>query len=123
MRLTADVRQNQTMKRTPPAVRIRNADSSFVSRLGEAAGFFRKEENDAVFYSALGDGNSVSAHLVWLHGMLQHHARSLKRVREEGADILVEIYSEARDLAIEPNAILLPHKLGIPIEIRFRIKK
>jgi hypothetical protein len=108
------------MKRIPPAIRIRNIKPEFASRLGEIAAFFKEEKEDLVFYSALGDGHSISDHLVWLHGMLQHNSKILRKIREEGADIFVDIHSDTRNIVILPNAIQLPHKLCIPTEIRLK---
>ncbi len=108
------------MKRFPPAVRIRKKQPHQLLSLGGAASFFKPDDSDVVFYSAQGEGYSVSDHLVWLHGMLQHHSKPLKRMRDNGADIIVEIHSDSRDLVIDSNALLLPHKLGIPMEIKFQ---
>ena len=105
------------MKRIPPAVLFRKPSKAVLSGLGEIAGFFREEEGDFVFRSALGDGHSVSEHLVWLHGILQHHGKLLRTLREEGLDLIVSIKADARYLTLEPNALLLAHKLGIPTEI------
>jgi hypothetical protein len=108
------------MKRVPPAVVFRDSPKSVLSRLGEAAAFFREEDSDLVFRSALGDGHSVSEHLVWLHGILQHHGKVLRALREEGADLFVRVKADGRELTLEPDALLLAHKLGIPTEISFR---
>jgi hypothetical protein len=108
------------MKRIPPAVVFRNPPRAVLSRLGEAAAFFREEDGDFVFRSALGDGHSVSEHLVWLHGMLQHHGKILRTLREEGAGLCVCVKADEQKLTLDPNALLLAHKLGIPMEISFR---
>lgn len=108
------------MKRIPSAIRIRKAAPFVLSRLGRIASFFKKEDDDLVFYSALGDGNSVSDHLVWIHGMIKHDAKILRKLREEGVDLFVDIRGDSRELTLEPNAIELPHKLGIPTEITLK---
>jgi hypothetical protein len=116
--LIFDVRQN--MKRVPPAVVFRKPPKAALSRLGDIAAFFREEDGDFVFRSGLGDGHSVSAHLVWLNGMLQHHGKVLRTLREEGLDLIVRVKADGRELVLEPNALLLAHKLGIPTEVSFR---
>jgi len=108
------------MKRIPSAIRIRNAAPSVISRLGHIAPFFKKEEDDLVFYSALGDGYSVSEQLVWIHGVIQHDSKILRKLRAEGIDLFVDIRADSRELILQPNAIELPHKLGIPTEITLR---
>jgi len=108
------------MKRIPPAVVFRNTPPARLARLGEAARFFREEEGELVFRSALGDGHSLSEHLVWLHGLLQHHGKVLRTLREEGIDLSVRVTADSQHLTLEPNALLLAHKLGIPIEISLR---
>jgi hypothetical protein len=107
------------MKRVPPSIVFRKPPRATLSRLGEAAAFFLEEDGDLVFRSSLGDGHSASEHLVWLHGMLQYHAKILRTLRDEGVDIIVTVRAEGRDVTLEPNALLLAHKLGTPIEIRF----
>jgi hypothetical protein len=49
--------------------------------------------------------------------MLQHHGRVLRTLREEGVDLFVSVKADGRELTLEPNALLLAHKLGIPTKI------
>jgi hypothetical protein len=108
------------VKRISPAILFRKPPKGSLSRLGEIADFFREEEGDFVFRSALGDGHSVSEHLVWLHGMLQQRAKLLRTLREEGLDLIVSVKADGRELTLESDALLLAHKLGIPTEITLR---
>ena len=101
----------------PVEVRVRNGTPAIVAGLKQAAGCFRKEGRDFVFRSALGDGHSISEHMVWLHGMLQHDYKDFRRSLPNGAEIVVRIYSESRDVSISTQALLLAHKLQLPIEI------
>jgi hypothetical protein len=79
-----------------------------------------EEKEDLVFRSSLGPGHTITEHLKWMLGMVQHDSAEFKRARQEGCDIVLQITSESADFSIEPEALLLPHKLYLPVDITFR---
>ena len=103
----------------PVEVRIRNATPAMLGRFGQQAGFFRSEGRDFVFRSALGAGHTISEHMIWLHGMLQFERKKIRQAQEAGAEIVIRIYLESREVALSPQAILLAHLLQLPTEISF----
>ena len=108
------------IRAAPVEVRIRKAPPAILSELGQPAGLFRLEGQDYVFRTGLGEGHSISEHLVWLQGMLQGDYKGFRRALANGADIVLCLYSESREIALSPQAILLAHKLQAPIEIYCR---
>jgi len=112
--------ERKFIRSSPITVRIRDAKKKGISLFGPVADFFTEEKEDFVFRSALGAGHSITEHLKWLHGMLQHDSGLFKKAQQDGYDIVLQIHSEVKEFTVQPEALLLPHKLHLPVEIVFR---
>jgi hypothetical protein len=80
---------------------------------------FVPDGEDFVFQSRLQPDVSVSEHLKWLHGMLQFERKKLRKLQEDGVDMVCCIRLRERSLTIEPEALLLMHQLHLRTEISF----
>ena len=78
------------------------------------------DRQDFVFQSRLDLGAELSDHLKWLHGILQFERKWLRQLQEAGVEIVCRIRVRARELVIEPEALLLMHQLHLRTEIEFR---
>lgn len=70
-----------------------------------------------VLRSALQDTGDVNAHLKWLFMCLEHDRKQVKRLQENGARVIVRVVCAGLPLSIEPESLLLMHKLHLPVEI------
>lgn len=105
------------IRKSPVTLRVRGGKKVGSSQFGQAGAFFREEKEDLVFRSSLGAGHSIADHLKWMLGMVQHDAAHFKQAQQSGCDIVLQIQSEAADFSLPPEALLLPHKLHLPMEI------
>ena len=83
-------------------------------------GWFVADRQDFVFQSRLDLGAKPSEHLKWLHMILEHERKWLRQLQEAGVEMVCRIRVRARELAIEPEALLLMHQLHLRTEIEFR---
>jgi hypothetical protein len=109
----------KVLRAAPVEIRVLDTTPAEISQLGQPAGFFKPEGSDFVFRSALGEGHGISEHMVWLHGMLQFDHKRFRQALADGRHMVVRVYLESREVALSPQAILLAHKLQLPIEIVF----
>src|SRR5690348_8026979 len=79
--------------------------------------FFHAEGSDLVFRSALDDTYSVGDHLKWLFGMLKFDGKFFRQMEASGVPAVLVIRTHTRPLCVEPEAMLLPHKLHLTTEI------
>jgi hypothetical protein len=112
--------ERATIRASPVTIRFRGGKKLGCSRLGDSGALFSEEKDDLVFRSSLGQGHTLTKHLKWMLGMVQHDSAEFKRARQEGLDIVLQIKSESADFCLEPEALLLPHKLHLPVEVSFR---
>jgi hypothetical protein len=84
--------------------------------------YFRAEGEDLVFHSWLADQDSATEHLKWLLGVVQFERKFFRKLEAGGAAAVVAIRSHTRPLCIEPEALLLAHKLHLVTEIHFLTK-
>lgn len=115
---TADERE--MTRRSPITLRIRGGRKIGASKFGNAAHFLREEGDDLVFRSFLGTGHPITEHMKWMFGTIQHDAAEFKRAQQEGVETVLQIHSEAADFSLPPEALLLPHKLHLTLEIKLR---
>jgi hypothetical protein len=80
---------------------------------------FTPDGEDFVFQSRLEPTDSVSEHLKWLHGIFQFERRRLRKLQEDGVDMVCRIRVRGRTVSIEPEALLLMHKCHLRTEISF----
>lgn len=74
---------------------------------------------DFVFNSRLAPDVSVSEHLKWLHSILQFERKWLRKLQEDGVDMVCRIRVRGRTVTIEPEALLLMHQCHLRTEISF----
>jgi hypothetical protein len=79
--------------------------------------WFVADESDLVFRSALRDTGDVNAHLKWFAAMLGHQRKFIRQLQSRGVRIVTRVYRDRLPLLIEPESLLLGHKLHLPIEI------
>ena len=105
---------------TPVEIRVRTPDKSVAETIRRKfPTFFLVEGNDLVFRSWLAPDESVSNHLKWLHGMIQHEGAFFRKIGAAGIEVVIGIRSSTRPLCLAPEALLLAHKLHLTTEIRF----
>lgn len=80
---------------------------------------FVADGEDFVFRLRLQPDVSVSEHLKWLHGMLHFERKRLRKLQEDGVDMVCRIRVRERSLIIEPEALLLMHQLHLRTEISY----
>jgi hypothetical protein len=79
--------------------------------------WFVSDKADLVFRSALRETGDVNAHLKWFHGMLLHERKFIRRLQSQGLRIVARVYCDQLPVVIEPESLLLGHKLHLPIEV------
>jgi hypothetical protein len=79
--------------------------------------WFVPDGGDLVFRSQLRDCGDVNLHLHWLHGMLQHERKLIRRMHDEGTNLVVRIYCDRLPIKLAPESLLLAHKMHLPTEI------
>lgn len=82
--------------------------------------WFVPDGDDLVFRSPLAPELSVSDHLKWFHSMLEFHRKFIRKLEADGVHMIVHISVRGRTLSLEPEALLLAHKLHLKTEIEFR---
>jgi hypothetical protein len=82
--------------------------------------WFKSEGDDLVFRSALPDTVDVNEHLKWFDGLLQFDRKILRRIDEQGANMVIRILTDSPSFKLSPEAVLLAHRLHLPIEITVR---
>ena len=104
---------------SPVILRIREARSRGAEFLRHIRGFFRDDQDDLVFLSALGAGHSIDEHLKWIFGMVEHDSAVFRRAQQNGYEIVLQVFSESRSFTVSPEAFFLPHKLHLPVAFFF----
>jgi hypothetical protein len=73
---------------------------------------------DFVFRSPLPDSNDADEQLKWFHGTFQHHRKLLRRLQDQGLNLVVRVRSDRRlPLILSPESLLLAHQLHVPVEL------
>lgn len=107
-------------RHAPVEIRVRKPNADGIARIQKRfPAFFVRDEEDFVFRSALEPSEPVSDHLKWLHCMLQFEGRVFRQLEAAGMGGTVIIRAPAHQLQIEPEALLLAHKLHLKMEVRF----
>jgi len=78
--------------------------------------WFRLERGDLVFESPLQDAPDPNDHLKWFYGMLWHDRKFFKRVQDKGVKVVASIHTSQKTLVLEPESLLLAHKLRMRLE-------
>ena len=81
--------------------------------------WFKADGDDFVCDSRLDPTASVSDHLKWLHGVFQFERKKLRKLQEDGVEMVCRIRLKTRTLSIEPEALLLIHQCHLRTEISF----
>jgi hypothetical protein len=79
--------------------------------------FVQTEGEDMVIRSWLEPQCSVTEHLNWLFSTAQRERKALLQLEAAGEPAVLIIRSHTRPLMIQPEALLLPHKLHLVTEI------
>ncbi len=74
--------------------------------------FATLDEQDVVIRSQVDEACPVNEHIVWLWGMLRHERRFLKNLKQNGAKLTCQCYTNERKLALLPNGAEMLHLLG-----------
>src|SRR5689334_10947412 len=101
-------------------VRISCPDASarsIVSGIGFSS-WFRSDNGDLVFRSALTPEQPVSEHLKWLYGSLKFERKLFRKLEASGVSVVVCIRAHDRRLHLPPEALLLMHMLHLPTELQ-----
>jgi len=99
-------------------VRATNPTPATAKLLGRFGAWFVPAGDDLVFRSQLRDCGDVNQHLQWLHGMLQHERKLIRRLDAEGAGLSVRIYCDRLPITLAPESLLIAHQMHLPIEVR-----
>ena len=98
-------------------VRILDA-SNVAARIRERfETWFVADKDDLVFRSWILETDDINSHLKWLLGMLVHERKFIRQLQSEGVQFVVRVYCERLPIYIEPESLMLPHKLHLPVEI------
>src|SRR5438876_260922 len=97
-------------------VRILNPGSVADEIRERFATWFTIQKADLVFSSALRDTGDANAHLKWLLGMLEHERKLIRRLQDQGLQMIARVYCNQLPVLIEPESFYLAHKLHVPIE-------
>jgi hypothetical protein len=93
---------------------IQPDDDVFWCRGGD---WFVAEQGDMVFTSALTDTGDINAHLKWLFMVLEFERKKMKQLQDQGVRVVVRVSCTNLPIRIEPDSLLLMHKLHLPVEI------
>ena len=79
--------------------------------------WFVQEGEDFVFRSRLEGSVEVSDHLKWFQGMLRHERKLIRRLQDQGLNLVVRIYCKRLPVVIEPEGLLVAHQLRLRVEV------
>ena len=79
--------------------------------------FVQREGEDMVIHTAISPDDSAEKHINWLWGTVQYERKAFRQLEAAGEPAVLIIRSHTRPFVLQPEALLLAHKLHLPIEI------
>ena len=70
-----------------------------------------------MFRSPLGEA-TADAHLKWFHGTLNFDRKRLRRLQDQGLNLVLRVTVRGGACRLSPDAVLAVHLFRIPLEVR-----
>jgi hypothetical protein len=79
--------------------------------------FAQQEGDDMVIHTAISPDDPAEKHINWLFGIVARERKAFRQLEAAGEPAVLVIRSHTRPLVLQPEALLLAHKLHLPTEI------